>query len=82
MHDKNAQSKIWPIGESKRQHVSSMVYDLAVPVKIETLRQGSPHKLVLTKDDELYAISLKRHQKISGALAQLCLDFNIKEDAI
>ncbi|GGF94355.1 MULTISPECIES: 2OG-Fe(II) oxygenase [Cysteiniphilum] len=82
LHDKNAQSKTWPIGESKRQHVSSMVYDLAVPVKIETLRQGSPHKLVLTKDDELYAISLKRHQKISGALAQLCLDFNIKEGAV
>ncbi|WP_162896434.1 2OG-Fe(II) oxygenase [Cysteiniphilum halobium] len=82
LHDKNAQSKTWPIAESKRQHVSSMIYDLAVPVKLETLRKGSPHKLVLTKDDGLYATALKRYQKVSGALAQLCLDFNIKEGAI
>ncbi|WP_440651800.1 2OG-Fe(II) oxygenase [Cysteiniphilum sp. 19S12-1] len=82
LHDRAAQSKIWPIAESKRQHVSSMVHDSAVPVKLETLRQGSPHKLVLTKDDALYATSLKRYQKISGALAQLCFDFNINEGAV
>lgn len=80
LHDKNAQSKTWPIAESKRQHVSSMVCESAVPVKLKTLRQGSPHKLVLTKDDELHAMLLKRYQKVSGALAQLCLDFNVNID--
>ena len=52
----------WPLAKPRRQHIQGRVDQAELPVTHKTLRQGSPHKLVLTKTDELFrAEALQRN---------------------
>lgn len=52
--DSAERTREWPIAKPKRQHVHRRIDAAELTVTHRTLRQGSPHKLVLTKTDELF----------------------------
>jgi hypothetical protein len=54
LSDPNERQREWPIAKPKRQHVHRRIDDAELPVTHRTLRQGNPHKLVLTKTAELF----------------------------
>jgi predicted 2-oxoglutarate/Fe(II)-dependent dioxygenase YbiX len=45
---------VWPIAQRHRYHISSMLSTNKLPVDISTIKQGSPHKLVLVKTERLH----------------------------
>jgi hypothetical protein len=54
LSDPTEQRREWPIAKPKRQHVHRRIDDAELPVTHRTLREGRPHKLVLTKTAELF----------------------------
>lgn len=52
--DPSARTHEWPIAKPKRQHVHSRIDTAELPVTHRTRREGSPHKLVLTKTNDLF----------------------------
>lgn len=52
--DPMTRTREWPIAKPKRQHVHRRIDAAELPVTHQTRRQGSPHKLVLTKTDDLF----------------------------
>lgn len=52
--DPGARTREWPIAKPKRQHVHRRIDAAELPVTHQTRRQGSPHKLILTKTDDLF----------------------------
>lgn len=46
---------ILSIGEARRQHVQSQLKGAGAPIETETVKRGSPHKLVLRKPPDLHA---------------------------
>ncbi len=57
---------VWPLAKARRQHIHYKIDLLGVPVTHETRRDGSPHKLILTKTAELF----QRHQQEAAKLAE------------
>jgi len=62
---------VWPMGKERRAHIHRKIDSLNLPISHTTLRQGSPHKLVLKKTKELYARAKKRYTAIDKALDKL-----------
>jgi predicted 2-oxoglutarate/Fe(II)-dependent dioxygenase YbiX len=60
--------KKWPIGEPKRRHVQDEIKNLCLSIKAETVREGSPHKLVLSKQDGL----ISQKVKLLKSYKQIC----------
>lgn len=54
LHDADQQQLTWPLAKPRRQHIHHRIDEAELPVTHQTLRQGSPHKLVLTKSDALF----------------------------
>ncbi|MFN3214859.1 MAG: hypothetical protein ACE367_00005, partial [Acidimicrobiales bacterium] len=54
LHDADQQQLTWPLAKPRRQHIHHRIDEAELPVTHQTLRQGSPHKLVLTKTDALF----------------------------
>lgn len=50
-----AEPLVMSMAESRRQHVQQQFSAAGAPLTAVTLRQGSPHKLVLRKPDDLHA---------------------------
>ncbi|HPI41112.1 MAG TPA: hypothetical protein PLJ21_09930 [Pseudobdellovibrionaceae bacterium] len=44
------QKMVWPLAKQRRQHIHDVIDGLDIPVSHTTLREGSPQKLVLTKN--------------------------------
>ncbi len=59
------------MGEPRRQHVQAKFTDAGVPLSAQTLKQGSPHKLVLGKPRDLHERERGLREKWSQDLAQL-----------
>lgn len=59
------------MAEARRQHVQTALQDAAAPLGFATLRQGSPHKLVLTKKPGLRSERLRLRAKWAADLAAL-----------
>ncbi len=59
------------IAEARRQHVQGKLHEAAVVVGTKTLKQGSPHKLVLSKPTDLHAKRRARRQAWADDLAAL-----------
>jgi hypothetical protein len=51
--DATQQQMTWPLAKPRRQHIHHRIDEVELPVTHRTLRQGSPHKLILTKTDDL-----------------------------
>jgi len=62
----------WPIGKDRRAHIHQTIDGLSIPVKHQTEHTGSPHKLILTKTDELHTQAKKRFDQLAKALLHLC----------
>jgi hypothetical protein len=50
-----AEALVMPIAEQRRQHVQAKFAAAGAPLSATTLKQGSPHKLVLRKPGDLLA---------------------------
>ncbi|MFT3717190.1 2OG-Fe(II) oxygenase [Pseudorhodoferax sp.] len=64
-----AQPLVLAMAEARRTHVQSQLQAAAAPIGAQTLRQGSPHKLVLDKPADLAARRAARRQAWQDALA-------------
>lgn len=54
LHDADQQQLSWPLAKPRRQHIHRRIDEAELPVTHHTLRQGSPHKLILSKTDDLF----------------------------
>lgn len=61
----------WPMGKDRRAHIHQAIDGLDIPVEHQTERVGSPHKLILTKTDELHIQAKQRFNHLEKALVQL-----------
>ncbi|WP_119345001.1 2OG-Fe(II) oxygenase [Facilibium subflavum] len=77
LSDVTWQEKTWPIAKEKRRHVGGVIYQANIPVSTKEVATGSPHKLVLTKDQDMHSIANKRYQAVCDMLVQLRLGFNL-----
>lgn len=57
LESKTQENYIWPLGQDRRSHLERMINNMNIPVKHETQRKGSPHKLVLKKNPNLFQLS-------------------------
>ncbi len=65
------QSKVWPLAKARRQHIHQAIDSMGVPVTHQTKRQGSPHKLMLRKTQELFEQEAHQRRKIMTCLSKL-----------
>lgn len=66
--DPAAQQTTWPLAKPRRQHIHRRIDDAELPVTHRTTRQGSPHKLVLTKTAELHLQDAERRAANTASL--------------
>ena len=64
--DTRLQELVWPLAKDRRQHIHQIIDGMEIPVTHATRRTGSPHKLVLTKTDDLF----EQRRKGAKAAAQ------------
>ncbi|MGE3758888.1 MAG: 2OG-Fe(II) oxygenase [Pseudobdellovibrionaceae bacterium] len=67
----STQKLVWPLAKDRRAHIHGIIDSMDIPVTHETLRQGSPHKLVLTKKSELFTRDKKQAKIIESCLTKL-----------
>jgi hypothetical protein len=53
----------WPLAEPQREHVHTLIRELALPVTHQTRRTGRPYTLVLSKQDALFTRDAARRQR-------------------
>lgn len=58
----------WPLAKPRRQHIHRRLDDAELPVTHSTTRQGSPHKLVLTKTADLHLRDAERRRANTASL--------------
>lgn len=66
--DRERQAFEWPLAKDRRQHVHSRIDHAELPVSHQTRRQGSPHKLVLTKTKTLFRREAQQRTADQAAL--------------
>lgn len=66
------QSLTWPLNKERRQHIHGAIDGLGIPVTHATKREGSPHKLMLNKTQELFEREKRFRDEAREALA--CLE--------
>lgn len=67
----STQKLVWPLAKDRRAHIHQVIESMDIPVTHETLHQGSPHKLVLTKTSELFERDREQAESIELCLANL-----------
>ena len=58
----------WPLAKERRKHIHRQISAMGLPVTHKTERTGSPHKLILTKTNQLHRQAKQRFQRIENAL--------------
>jgi hypothetical protein len=66
--DPAAQEITWPLAKPRRQHIHRRIDDAELTVTHRTTRQGSPHKLVLTKTADLHRRDAERRRADTASL--------------
>lgn len=66
--DRHRRQLVWPLAKPRREHIHHRIDEAEFPVTHQTRREGSPHKLVLTKTADLHRRDLERR---SAARAEL-----------
>ena len=64
-------SKIWPIAQQHRDHIMNVFRGSGLPIRFEVRKQGSPHKLVITKSERLYEEAKQRFERLKSLDARL-----------
>ncbi len=57
--------KVWPLVAMIRDHVMSTFHDLDLPVDLSVEKTGSPHKLIMVKNDKLYKKAKEKFDKLN-----------------
>jgi hypothetical protein len=60
-----------PLAEHRRNHVQRALLDAGAPLSFDTLRKGSPYKLVVSKKPGLHAQRQHQHAVWKADLAAL-----------
>ncbi len=63
--------KIWPLAEMRRQHIHDIIEGMLIPVNHTTERSGSPYKLHLEKDEQLFKQARLQRKQLEEALQAL-----------
>lgn len=63
-----AQTTTWPLAKARRQHIHRRIDDFELPVTHRTIREGSPHKLVLTKTADLHRRDAEHRETLATSL--------------
>ena len=71
LSDAVATQKIWPLAADRRNHVERLLDDYLIPVNCEVKKQGSPHKLILTKNPRLHSLARDRFHQLQNLAQQL-----------
>lgn len=58
--------KIWPIAQQHRDHIMNVFRGSGLPIRFEVRKEGSPHKLVITKSERLYEEEKKRFERLKS----------------
>ena len=66
-----AEPLLLPLAENRRSHVQTALQDAAAPLSFDTLRKGSPYKLVVTKKPGLHAQRQQQRAVWAADLAAL-----------
>lgn len=64
-------SKIWPIAQQHRDHIMNVFRGSGLPIRFEVKKEGSPHRLVMTKSERLYEEDKKRFERLKSLDEQL-----------
>lgn len=67
----STQKLVWPLAQGRRAHIHQMIEAMDIAVTHETIHQGSPHKLVLTKTLDLFKRDKERAKSIESCLAKI-----------
>lgn len=59
-------SKIWPIAQQHRDHIMNVFRGSGLPIRFEVRKEGSPHRLVITKSERLYEEDKKRFERLKS----------------
>lgn len=62
---------IWGLAAQNRDHVMRHFGGLGLPLDFEVRKQGSPHKLVVTKNPRLHRDAQERYQRVLALGARL-----------
>jgi hypothetical protein len=62
------QKLVWPLAQPRRQHIHQRIDDAELPVTHQTRREGSPHKLVLTKTSKLFTTEVDNRARTTAAI--------------
>lgn len=71
LEDAERQTLIWPLAKPRRQHIHRCIDDAELPVTHRTTREGSPHKLVIAKTTDLFALDAQRRTAARASLTAL-----------
>lgn len=68
---KSESQKVWPLIAHKRDHVMQAYTELALPISFSVEKKGSPHRLIISKDEQLYQLSKTRFEQLQTYRKQL-----------
>ncbi len=58
--------KVWPIAQQHRDHIMNVFRGSGLPIRFEVRKEGSPHRLVITKSERLYETDKKRFERLKS----------------
>ena len=61
---KDESSKVWPLAEVHRRHVIDQCTALGLALSFEVKKQGSPHKLIISKSAQIFPQAQARFAKL------------------
>lgn len=62
--DPHQRQLVWPLAKPRREHIHHRIDEAELPVTHQTRREGSPHKLVLTKTTDLHRGDIERRTAV------------------
>ncbi len=77
--DPSIQRTTWPLAKPRRQHLHQRIDEAELPVTHTTVRQGSPHQLVLTKTADVHLRDTERRRARKESLATVQQFLNATE---
>ena len=77
--DPAIQRTTWPLAKPRRQHLHQRIDEAELPVTHTTIRQGSPHQLVITKTPSLHLRDTERRRAREESLATVQQYLNTTE---
>jgi 2OG-Fe(II) oxygenase superfamily len=77
--DPATQLTTWPLAKPRRQHLHQRIDEAELPVTHTTIRQGSPHQLVITKTPNLHLRDTERRRARKESLATVQQFLNATE---